>query len=548
MSWKVDLEKGADALGTLRELEHQGSWQRLARADPKHTWFQEPLFVNTWYSAYERTYQPLVALGWRGADLVGLLALATRPDGQIVIAGANHAWYEGWIAEPELDAEFMAAAVDAVLAQQQPSSWRWKYLVRGADVSWVEKLEHAEGIVTEQTTPVWDLTLEDSIDRHLKPRMRNYMNRYRRDGDLTLRRLHGDEAIEALRIVAPWSDLRHGAVRADLPFRDDPEKLPLHERLASAGEGVHTSVLECGNRPLAVHQGAWDGHRMVTGLYGFDPTEARQSPGNILMIELARHVLELGGHEMDLTPGGEWWKNEFATRQESVYRVELFADSSRRRARQIGRGLATGAKAMLGRLGVEPDDVRRVADALRPAAPATPAEFEVFEIEVSGSLDSEPCPNDDWNGVDATWLHRMLAVDDVSERADTERFLSLSLRLLSRGWRPLVLDHDRAPGTILWAQPPGVPAVIPADPGQEPVMLVRNPAAAPEGVAIPEHAAIVLIGHDGGDPAVLVELLAMAQQLCAREKLWVGTAGLSAATATWLSSHGRAVELSRNAA
>ena len=36
------------------------------------------------------------------------------------LAGANHAWYEGWIAEPKIDAEFMAAAVDAVLAQQQP--------------------------------------------------------------------------------------------------------------------------------------------------------------------------------------------------------------------------------------------------------------------------------------------------------------------------------------------------------------------------------------------------------------------------------------------
>jgi len=548
MSWSLELLQGDAALDRLRDLDRDGSWQRLAAADPKPTCFQEAPFVLAWYDAYAGVCEPVVAVGEQGGELVGLLCLATRGDGEIVIAGANHAWYEGWIAAPEIDSDFITAAVDAVIETQRPATWRWKYLVRGANADWVEALSSARGIVSEHRAPVWDLTRPDAIDRLLKPRLRNYINRFRKRGELVLEPLEAEAAIRAIHVVAPWSDLRHGAVRADLPFRDDPRKMGLHERLAVAGPAIQTSVLRCDERPLAVHQGLWDGERLFAGLYAFDPTAARQSPGNILMLELAQHVLQLGGREIDLTPGGEWWKDEFASHHETVYRVELFADAGRGRARRLGRSVVGGARALLGRLGIEPDDVRRLTGALKPSAPPAEAAVEVFEIRVDDTAEPRPEDTEPLHGVDAPWLDRILSIDDVRDRAAAARFLSLSSRLLSRGWRPLSDPGERPPGTIVWAQPPGIAAVIPEEPGIEPIALVRNPGNAPAGTAVPDPVEVVLIGRDRGNVDALIELLARARAQGGGQRLWVVGTELTDTTRSWLLANGSAIELTRAAA
>lgn len=551
MSLSLQILEGREALSALRRLHEDGSWHRLAGADPRPTCFQEAPFVLSWYDAYDGLCEPLVALAHTaeaGDDrLVGMLSLAIRRGGEIVIAGANHAWYEGWIAEPGHDAEFIAAAVDAVIERRRPAAWRWKYLVRGAGAGWVDALTNATGLVTEHPTPIWDLTAPDAIERLLKPRLRNYMNRYQKRGELALERLVDAAAIRAIHVCAPWSDLRHGAVRADLPFRDDPRKMTLHEHLARAGDAIHTSVLRLDDRPLAVHQGNWDGERLFTGLYAFDPTQARQSPGNILMIELARHVLELGGREIDLTPGGEWWKNDFATRQETVYRVELFADAGRRRLRRLRDGVVGGAKTLLGAIGVETEDVRKLAGSLRGQPPRTDA-IEVFDIDVSNMPEPATAPLEELDGVDAPWLERILSIDQVRDRERAAAFLLLSSRLISRGWRPLTHDTEAAPGTVLWAQPRGIAAVIPDEHDIEPIALVRNPGNAPPGVPVPEDVEVVLVGRDLGNPEVIAELLGAARICCARDRLWVVATDLKPATRNWLAEHGCPVALEQVAA
>lgn len=547
MSWRLELLEGPAAVAELRAAAATGAWQRLAAADPRPTWFQEPAFVLAWYAAYAGEAEPLVAIGRDGDRFMGLLALARQPGGELVHAGDNHAWYHGWIAEPAVDAEFITAATDEVLRRHRPAHWAWKHMPRGFDAAWTDAVRRGGALVSEHSAPVWDLTESDAIDRHLKPRLRNYINRYRRAGQLQLARVRDQEALRALHIVAPWCDLRHGAVRADLPFRDDPHKMTLHELLASAGDAVHTSILRFDERPLAVHMGAWDGRCLTIGLYGFDPTESKRSPGNILMLELAAAVQQLGGHEIDLTPGGETWKDGFASRQDTVFRVELSVSAARHRALSVGRGAVAAAKSALGCVGLTPDDVRRMtAPLLGGNATIAAPTLQLFEIDVTagGAVDSPPRPS---HGVDAGWLRHLLEIDAVRDRAHTAATLSLAMRLLHRGWRPLVDETRPAPTTLLWSPPDDCVVIVPDHAPQEPVAAVQAGAPEPDGLRVPDDVQLLLVGHDDGDPVALLDLLAIAAAGGER-RVWLAASDLTAATARWLKEHARPVSTARAAA
>lgn len=547
MSWNLLLLEGAAAVTRLRAEAASGTWQRLATCDPRPTWFQEPAFVLAWYAAYAGVVDPLVVVGRRDDRLVGLLALARRPGGEIIHAGANHAWYDGWIAEPELDREFIVAATDAVLQRHRPASWRWKFLPRGFDAGWTDALRSGGALVSEHGAPVWDVTEPDAIERHLKPRLRNYINRYRRAGHLELARVRDQDALRALHVVAPWCDLRHGAVHADLPFRDDPRKMPLHELLAGVGEPVHTSVLRFDDRPLAVHMGAWDGNCLTIGLYGFDPTESKQSPGNILMLELAAAVRQLGGREIDLTAGGESWKDGFASRQDPVFRVELSASAARHGALRIARATVAAAKKLLGTAGIGAEDVRRLAEPLFGGGdPPAPAPVHLYEIEVHSTASPGDTPAVT-HAVDAGWLRHLLEVDGAGDRAHTAATLTLATRLLHRGWQPQVQETRPAPSTMLWIPPADCAVIVPDATGPEPVAAIRPGAPEPAGLRVPDGVHLRLVGHDSGDPEALAELL-VATATAGSQRVWIAATALTATTERWLRDHARPVSRTSAAA
>lgn len=544
MSRRLELWCGDEALDRLRRPEWRGRWRRAAELDPKSTWFQEDPFVLSWYRAYEGVYEPVVAVEHDDHEISGLLAAARRiDDGSLVHAGANHAWYHGWVAIPGAE-NFAADATAAILDRWRPRHWRWKFLPPGADPGWCDGAGFG-AVVTEHRSAVWDLREPDAISRHESRGLRNYRNRYLRAGELVLDRLEDTTAIRrVLAVLAPWCDLRHGAIHADLPFRDDPRKLPFHERLAGSDPSVQTHVLRLDDRPLAVHLGAFDGTRLFLGLHGYDPTEGRQSPGTILLLELAAAIRAQGGSEIDMTPGGEPWKERYASRHRQTFQVDVYGGATRHALRAIGNRITGFAKGALESVGIAPEDVRKAVAGGRGDEAAPPPVLYEIDRQYLGHVGAVTEDEDEgtFDGVDAPWLERLLSYDRAHERTATSHFLSLALRLLDKGWRPLCGTGTTGNPTVAWLQPPDTRALLPDD-GAAPPRLVRGrlePKA--ERRAVPADAALLLLAEDGGGSAGHpLPLLVEAARLSGKSRIWVAALDAAPGTREWFLKHGRQV-------
>ena len=290
MNWQLDVLRGRSVLQAVESPELVAAWSEAAAADPKSTWFQEPTFVRRGSpptiaasspSSRSPGATPTTALS--GCWPLGCRAAATgwctlAPTTPGITAGSRRLRVEG---------DFPAAATTEILRTTGVRTWRWNYLPPRAPADWAEGAAGG-AIIGEERSPIWELNTQDAIDRHLQSRsLRNYINRYRRRGELALRRAATTtEAHRWLDLLAPWCDLRHGAVHADLPFRDDPYKLPFHQELIARGAAgmqsdpsVLTSALLLDHRVLAVHLGAFDGDPSLPRLARIRPDRGKTISG-----------------------------------------------------------------------------------------------------------------------------------------------------------------------------------------------------------------------------------------------------------------------------
>lgn len=178
------------------------------------------------------------------------------------------------------------------------------------------------------------------------------------------------------------------------------------------------------------------------------------------------------------------------------------------------------------------------------AATPTPA-LQVHEFDVSLTA-GEGQHGGALDGVDAPWLRHLLAMDDVLDRQAASAALSLAMRLLHRGWQPLVDESRPEPATLLWAPPADCTIFVPQEPQSEPLAAIRPGAPEPAGVRVPDDVRLLLVGHDGGDPEALLELIVARGGGASR--IWLASTQLSANTARWLREYARPVLPARAAA
>ena len=106
-------------------------------------------------------------------------------------------------------------------------------------------------------------------------------------------------------------------------FEKDPYLADFLVALQKHPHVNHFSVLWMGEKPLAFHYGHGDGKWTTLGLTGYDPTEYKNSPGILLLIELAQLLVKEGVDTFDITPGVDPYKDRFANRYEDVHTFHL---------------------------------------------------------------------------------------------------------------------------------------------------------------------------------------------------------------------------------
>lgn len=346
---RVELHLGHRARGLLEDAAFVERWQALAARDPKFTLLQEPDFVRAWFRAYGSDHDPVLVTGTSGDELVALLPLALeRRDRKLSHVGGGQAEYHGWIAAPEVDAEFPPRAL-AMLRKAVPfDTWHWRWCPPGTTLGWeTDPALHREGlhaVVEWRPSPVLDLRDGAKVDKLLDNRsLRSKINRYRREGGYRFERIEDVARTRGLiDEFARQCDFRQEVVNGVRPFTDDLRKAEFFVRRQDFPGSVHFSVLWNGDRPVAFHLGGCDGRTCLLGASAYAPSDARNSPGTLLLVELARALRAEGYERLDLTPGTDPYKQRFATGEQLLARVTLHGT----------RGGATRARAAAALRGV----------------------------------------------------------------------------------------------------------------------------------------------------------------------------------------------------
>ena len=370
---RIDVVQGTAASALLLRPEFRASWDSLVSACPWATPFQSSPYAAAWYEAYADRYDPVLVRQGAADAITGLLILARdKRSGAIVHAGAHQAEYQVWLAPPGQGATFALGAFDAIGATFRGATLRFRYLPDSAlgqelisDTRWAQRIR-----LQPKPRPLIRISYE-SIMRSFG-RVTKRIPKLERQGTLRFRRVTQPEEIrEVMKDLVLHYDLRQGAVYGTLPFHEDPGKLPFHEALAVGNPRlVHLTSLHSGSQFVAAQFGFAARGVVHQSILGFSPMFANYSPGILHLYLLARAMDAESARVLDLTPGGDPYKDQIASHHDEVAEMLVTPSASRRSWVVRSEQSLEAAKRVLAPIGVTPQRVRAVLPLLRRATPA----------------------------------------------------------------------------------------------------------------------------------------------------------------------------------
>jgi len=410
------------------------AWDRLHGGCPWGTVFQSRPFVESWYRAYTRRYQPVLCAQSARGELGGILPLARDlSSGELVVAGTHHAEYQAWLAPPGLGDAFALGAWRALGRRWPHGGVRFQFLAPGTPLGWRRTdAWRVRTLLADQPRGFVDAEAGMDRARTALARARPKIRRLEAlGGPLSLRRISGPaELTSVLPEIMTFCDLRQGATHDHLPFRDDPLKALFHKILMERAPGLlHITVLEAGPTLVAAHIGFPVFGGIMLGLLTHNPLAAAHSPGQILLWMLVARLREEGLAALDLTPGGGF-KDRFATGHAMISSLDVSFGAARGvllHAERSGRRIL-GQVAE--RAGVEGELRDRLAAwraprrmlGLQAARPAVPADDGA---DTGGQVTVNDLP-------------RLLDMESVLPRRRLFAALRLASALLERGGTLLI--------------------------------------------------------------------------------------------------------------
>ena len=446
---EVSLLTGGSASDRLRDPAFRIAWVELLDQCSWSTSYQSPAFVAAWFQAYGHRYSPIVVEGSDShGNLAGLLVLA-REDvtGALVMAGTHHAEYQAWLARDGDRGMFIRQAIDALESACGSVSLQFLYAPPGL-VSGPDSISSQVSVrmdVEARARPCWMLVPEEIEASLRKKSNRSKLNRIKRLGDFAFERIVSPEAFAAaLRIIAPCYDIRQAAEHGGaLPFFRDSAKADFHVRLlAENPEQLHVTVITIDGIPRSMHIGVRSGDTVHLAIIAHDPAIAKLSPGKVHLQLLAKMLAEEGIARLDLTPGGDPWKERFATEHDEAAIITLYASAAR-------KAVATGKRRVFrigGRMlrAIRPAGGRQSVDRLD--ANSRPADISVVDLP---SLES-------WSGefssvcsAQVNNLAHLIAVACTDQR-DVSAYLRTAVARLEEGHQSLSIEADGEVAGVAW--------------------------------------------------------------------------------------------------
>lgn len=346
---------GPDALKRVRSESFQSGWKALYDRCPWATACQHPDFLTPWYELYHATFMPVVIFEeLQDGSLAGLLTLALRRP-EMTLTGAGE--YQGWLQAPGSDGGFIVQAMRQVRTVFPGVDIHLKYLPPDIPLDWIGDGRSLGGNVslTTHARPIMRADPAAMARQRNKKNQRQNYNRLNRLGRIEFRKVvDDDDFIRVFGAMRDQYDFRQAALFHTMPFLKDPCKSMFYTELHKRGL-LHTTVLSVGSEVAAAHIGLVSRNRAVhLGIITHNPALAAHSPGNLLLAMLGVHLAVEEVESLDLTPGGDAYKEHFATDHDSVFELTVYGGMGRRLRTQALLGVKRFAKTRLQKAGVRP--------------------------------------------------------------------------------------------------------------------------------------------------------------------------------------------------
>jgi len=446
------LEGEAVAL-LLSDPQFIASWHQLRADVAATTGFQSPGFVLAWYQSYGAEWSPVLVR--QHADDGALLAvwpLAYHVEsGVLTHAGQHQAEYHGWLALPAVEKSFVAAAWACLLEKIPFRSLRFKYLPAQASVQLLKEVAGADHVEARLCPrPLMTLDAAQIQASFAKKSNKSRFNRLKKLGALEFRRVRdGAELDRVFDEIIRFYDFRQAAINQTAPFREDEHKRPFHRALfEAAGEELCVTVTYLNERPIAAFWGVMSGKAVHLGMLASSPFLAEHSPGKLHLMQLSDYLVQQGIEVLDLTPGGDPWKERFANSHDEVFDLTLYRSAGQRKKEAMKASLLAQAKASLGRIGVTPAQMRGFVATLKRVNPGAvmrklqglrgfTREYRVYRMERGMAANWQADARVHQNDIDG-----LLCFEPGETWQSRDDYLSSALERLEAGNRAYTICQD----------------------------------------------------------------------------------------------------------
>jgi CelD/BcsL family acetyltransferase involved in cellulose biosynthesis len=355
---RLEVWRDGDAWARLEAPAFREQWERVYAECPWASVFQSFGYASTWYDVYRSRFAPLiVAAVSDDGTLAGLLPLAVDANGQPIAAGGRQAEYQLWVARPADGDAFIAAALERVASECPGSTLTFRYVPQSAPRAWLAPRRGIAGrcVLVPARHGIMEIT-EASVKAVLgRKNYRARLRRLERLGPVVFQRVTDPREVDAvLDEIIPLCDLRHGALHGVLPFAEDPLKAAFHRALARVPGLLCVSVLRCGGEVVGAAFDADNRGEVALGFAAFSPFLSRLSPRRLQLTALAKDLSTRGYRALDLTPGDDSFKREWATRFDEAYTLHVFFSRPRFVMRTAVDAARRTAKAVLQRTAADP--------------------------------------------------------------------------------------------------------------------------------------------------------------------------------------------------
>ncbi len=370
---KVEFVQGQAAEELLAHDAFRAQWSSLWHDCPWATMFQSPAYVATWYSVYRERFQPVLVLtrDLQGR-LAGLLTLAISDEGRLVAAGDIQAEYQVWICKTELANTFPPAALREIQSHFPRALLRFNYLPPNTPTAWLsDRNSKPRRILKSHRRPLAHFGDGSSIAASLAKRTnKNRLRQIEKLGKVTFEQITDPAEMEdVIDAIIPLHDTRHMTFRGAAPFQEDPLRRTLALALMKIPGLVHVTVLKAGEHLVTAHIGSVNKSELQLGLIAHNPRFAHHSPGKFQILFLSRMVMQQGLERLDLTAGGDPYKERFSDSADQVHTLAIFPSRLSHAKGAVVETAKAATRAFLKLARLSPNQARLIADMIKSIRP-----------------------------------------------------------------------------------------------------------------------------------------------------------------------------------